>query len=186
MLEFDPVATPTEVTIVWYFEEGLKPSIKAEIDQDDSQLIDYKELVSKAVRANAKAGLQSSSYMRETDLNYLRGSWPAYTTTYKVETQGAVNCGDKSWAKNPVSAPMSTSTQDSEPSNKARKDKKKKQHEDKKNSKKPRDSSTLATKVNKTEISSKRKKDISEITYYNCNKKGHYATKCPELQKSKN
>ena len=32
LLKYDPVAAPTEVTIVRYFEEGLKPSIKAEID----------------------------------------------------------------------------------------------------------------------------------------------------------
>ena len=48
--EYDPVAAPTEVTMVRYFEEGLKPSIKAEMDQDDSQLIDYEELVAKTVR----------------------------------------------------------------------------------------------------------------------------------------
>ena len=33
--KYDPVAAPTEVTMVRYFEEGLKPSIKAEMDQDD-------------------------------------------------------------------------------------------------------------------------------------------------------
>ena len=36
LLEYDPVAAPTEVTMVRYFKEGLKPSIKAEMDQDDS------------------------------------------------------------------------------------------------------------------------------------------------------
>ena len=36
LLEFDPVAAPTEVTMVRYFEEGLKLSIKAEMGQDDS------------------------------------------------------------------------------------------------------------------------------------------------------
>ena len=47
--------------MVRYFEEGLKPSIKAEIDQDDSQLINYEELVAKAIRAEAKADLRPSS-----------------------------------------------------------------------------------------------------------------------------
>ena len=36
LLEFNSVATPMEVTIIRYFEEGLKPSIKAEIDQNNS------------------------------------------------------------------------------------------------------------------------------------------------------
>ena len=74
LLKFDPVATPTEVTMVRYFEEGLNPSIKAEIDQDNSQLINYKELVAKAMRAEAKAGLRPSYYVRETDLSYLQGN----------------------------------------------------------------------------------------------------------------
>ena len=70
-MKFDPAATPTESTIVRYFKEGLKPSIKTEIDQDNSQLVDYEELVAKAVRAEAKAGLRPSSYVRETDQNCL-------------------------------------------------------------------------------------------------------------------
>ena len=62
-MEFDPAATPTESTMVRYFEKGLKPSIKAEMDQDATHLDDYEELVAKAVRAKAKAGLQPSSYI---------------------------------------------------------------------------------------------------------------------------
>ena len=46
-----------------YFDEGLKPSIKAEIDQDASHLDDYEELVAKAIRVEAKAELQPSSYV---------------------------------------------------------------------------------------------------------------------------
>ena len=54
--------------MVRYFEEDLKPSIKAEMDQDATHLDDYEELVVKAVRAEAKAGLQPSFFMREADL----------------------------------------------------------------------------------------------------------------------
>ena len=56
-MEFDLAATSTESTIVRYFEEGLKPSIQAKIDQDDSQLVDYEKLIAKVVKAEAKAGL---------------------------------------------------------------------------------------------------------------------------------
>ena len=86
MLEYDPVATPMEVTIVRYFEESLKPFIKAEMDQDNSQLIDYEELVAKAVRAEAKAGLCPSLYVRETNLNCLQGNRPAHTNANKVQS----------------------------------------------------------------------------------------------------
>ena len=73
-----------EVTIVRYFEEGLKPSIKAEMDQDNFQLINYEELVAEAVRTKAKVDLRPSSYVRETDLSCLQGNRPALTTAHKV------------------------------------------------------------------------------------------------------
>ena len=185
LLEYDPFAVPTEVTIVRYFEEGLKPSIKAEMDQDNSQLVDYEELVAKVVRAKAKAGLRPSSYVQETDLWCLRGNRPAHTTAHKVQTQGAVNHGDDSKAsKGPASTPTSAFTQDYESPDKARRDKKKKQYKDKRNSKKLRDSSIPATGVNKAEVGGRKKKDISKITYYNYNKKGYFAIKCPESRKS--
>ena len=73
-MEFDPATAPTESIIVRYFEEGLKPSIKAEMDQDATHLDNYEELVAKAVRAKAKAGLRPSFYIRETDIQVLRGN----------------------------------------------------------------------------------------------------------------
>ena len=53
--------------MVRYFEEGLKSFIKTKIDQDATHLDNYEELVAKAVRTEAKAGLRPSSYIRETD-----------------------------------------------------------------------------------------------------------------------
>ena len=87
------------------------------------------------------------------------------------------HCGDKSRAK----ASVSTSIQDSKPSDKAKKDKKKKQH-------KAKQDSTLAIRVNKTEVGDHKmkKKDISEITYYNYNKKEYYTNNYSEPWKSKN
>ena len=52
--------------MVRYFEESLKLSIKAKMDQNNSQLIDYEELIAKMVRVEAKAGLHLRSYVRET------------------------------------------------------------------------------------------------------------------------
>ena len=95
--------------------------------------------------------------------------------------------GDESRGKGLASTPASAST-DSEPSNKARIDKKKKQHRDKRDSREFKD--TLAFEVNMTEVGDKEKrrkrKDPSKVTYYNCNRLGHYAEKCPNPRKSKN
>ena len=81
------------------------------------------------MRDEAKTNLHPSSYVQKTDLSCFRGNQPAYTTVHKVQTQGAVknDCGDDSKAsKGSISTPAFASTQDFEPSNKAKKDKKKK------------------------------------------------------------
>ena len=158
--------------MVKYFREDLKSSIKAEIDQDATYLDNYEELVVKAVSAKTKAGLGPSSYIREIDIQVLWGSW---LIAHIVQILGGVNCeGDSKASKAPAS------TQESESSNKARKDKKKKQHKDKKNSREPRDSPTSATEVSTAEVGGKKrrnKKDMGKVTYFNCNKKGHYANR---------
>ena len=66
-MEFDPVAVLIESTMVRYFEKGLKLSIKAKIDQDATHPDNYKELIAKKARTEAKRDLQPSFYVRETD-----------------------------------------------------------------------------------------------------------------------
>lgn len=63
MFEFDPTATLTESIIVKYFEKSLKLFSKAKKNQDVTQLNDYKELVSKTIKAKVKAGLKLSLYI---------------------------------------------------------------------------------------------------------------------------
>ena len=48
---------PIESPMVRYFQKDLKPSIKAEMNQEATYLDNYKELVAKAVTAKAKASL---------------------------------------------------------------------------------------------------------------------------------
>ena len=78
--------------------------------------------------------------MQEIDIQVLWESRFAYPTVHKVQIQEAINHRDDSKAsKTPIS------TQEFEPFNKARKNKKKKQYMDKKNS---RNSTMSASKVN--------------------------------------
>ena len=88
---------------------------------------------------------------------------------------------DKSKAK----ASVFTSTQDFEPFDKVKKEKKKKQHKVKE------DSNISATGINVAEAGNKKrnkkkKKDISEIIYYNCNKNRHNSDLYLEPQKFQN
>ena len=57
LIEFDLAVIPTELTMAKYFEEDLKPSIKAEMNWDATYLNNYKELVAKTVRDEAKVAL---------------------------------------------------------------------------------------------------------------------------------
>ena len=91
--------------------------------------------------------------------------------------------------KRSASTLASASTQDSEPSNKVKKDKKKKNWQSKRDFRERKDSSTLASGVNAAEVGGgeqkrKNKKDISRVTCYNCNKKGHFSNKYTELPKN--
>ena len=135
------------------------------------------------VRTKAKAGLQPSFYVQETDLNCLQRNWPAYTTAQKVQTHGEMHCENHFKAFRTL---VFTSTQDSEPPDKTTKDKKKKYHKNRRDS---RDSATPANGVNTAEVGDKkrkRKKDKSEVTYFNYKKKKYYANKCQECRKSNN
>ena len=100
--------------------------------------------------------------------------------------QGAVNWKDDFKAsKHSASIP----TQDSEPFNKSRINKKKKQHRDKKNSREPTNSIIPTFGVNTAEVKGKKKrnkKDVREITCYNYIKKRYHSDKYPKLWRAKN
>ena len=53
--------------MIKYIKKGLKSSIKAKIDYYTTHLDNYEELVAKTVRAEAKTGLQPSSYIQKTN-----------------------------------------------------------------------------------------------------------------------
>ena len=85
LIEFDSEWAPEEGTMIWYFREGLRPSIRVEMEQRGRELDSFEELVEKAVDAEAKAALRPRSYARETDQHCLQGSRPSAA---KTSTQG--------------------------------------------------------------------------------------------------
>ena len=74
--------------MIYYFWEGLKPSIKVEIEQQDRESIDFEEMMQKTVNAESKAGLKSSTMVRDSDIHCPRGHRPSNSTASKVQTQG--------------------------------------------------------------------------------------------------
>ena len=53
--------------MIWYFQEGLRPSVRVEIEQRGRELNSFKELIQKAVDAKAKAALRPRFYACKTD-----------------------------------------------------------------------------------------------------------------------
>ena len=162
------------------------------MEQRRRELDSFEELIKKAVDAEAKAALRPRFYARKTDQHCLSDS---QTSAAKASTQGQPMKDPR--VKEPMKpkeskVPAPQRSDSIKTSEQAWKEKKKK--DSKYYGRKPQDS-TLATGVNSTNTSGgyssdsgrfQPQKDFSQITCYNCNKKGHYANKCPEPCKVKN
>ena len=192
LIVFDSEWAPAEGTMIWYFREGLRPSVRVKMEQRGRELDSFKELVEKAVDAEAKAALWPRSYARETDQHCLRGS---QRSTAKANTQGQPmkdqRVEEPKCKLQESKASAFQRSDNAKTSKKAWKEKKKndRKHRQFRRSDDEFPSATTATGGNTTNNSaggSRPQKDVSQITCYNCNKKGHYATKCPEPPKAKN
>ena len=73
--------------MICYFRKGLKPSIKIMIEQQDWEYVNFEEIILKAVNAEAKAVLRSSTMVQDLDIRCLRGHHPSNSTASKVQTQ---------------------------------------------------------------------------------------------------
>ena len=65
--EFDKEGALEESELIRFFREGLRPSIKAQIEQRKQEHNSWEELVKKAIDTEAKASLQPPSILREMD-----------------------------------------------------------------------------------------------------------------------
>ena len=138
-------------------------------------------MVQRAVNVEAKAGLRSSTMVRDSDASCPEGYRPSHNTSSKMQTQGSSHKNsphtEESKNKNLKSAlPRGNAV---EPAKKEDK-KKKPQRRRRKQSKQ-----TPATGDNTKALKKKKKRsDSSEVTYFNCNKKDHYASDCTEPPKN--
>ena len=119
----------------------------------------------------------------DSDARCPRGHRPSHNTSSKVQTQGSKDSSrpEETKPKDPKSAPSRDDAAES-PKKDDRKDKKKRFRGQRQEYTGERKEQTLATNVNTTNVSKKKKKrcDISEITCFNCDKKDHFASNCTE------
>ena len=148
------------------------------MEQQDWESMNFEEMVQKAVNAEAKAGLKSSTMVRDSDICCSKGHRSPNSITSKVQTKGttAKNSDQEEPKVKKIKPTLSRVTETNKPSEQAHKEQKRKKHPERRDKKEQ----TPASTANATEIQQKKKKkkqnrDISKVTYYNCNKKSHYA-----------
>ena len=144
--------------------------------------MNFGEIVQKVVNAEAKASLKSSTMVRNSDIRCSQGHCPSHIILLKVQTQ-------RTTAKEPrakksrlkkmklIDGKTPALSRSNEPA-KSNCKKKKREWLKKKDS-------TLAIGDNAIEGKKKRiPNNTSQITCYNCQKKSHFANKCPEPPKN--
>lgn len=164
------------------------------MEQHGRELDGWQELVQKAVDAEAKANLLSSSMLREKDQRAPRGKQTAETT--KSSHRGTPT-KDPRIEQLRARLQPTTLQRSEEASDKAQREKKKNhcnRGRDRGRDQRGQEGSTPATGVNALEHgeTGKKKKNqnrsdrvLSSVTYYNCDKKGYYLNSCPEPPKKK-
>ena len=197
LLAYDPVGAPTEPTMLRYFQEGLRPSILAELQNEDHELENFLQIVKKAVAAKAKANLRLRATTKDMDQHCPRGSRSANSTAAKNQSQ---SIKDPQEEEPKIRAPESTTPRSSNPesSAKARREKKDRRRREQRD-RRGQEGSTPATGVNAAEPGEANKKknddrnrnrsggaarDLSQVKCYNCNKRGHYANNCTKPPKN--
>ncbi len=170
--EFDPTGAPNKTTLIHYFEEGLRPSIRAQLDHWRQDLDAWKEVVEKAGDTQAKANLQPPFYVRDIDARCLKGHCLSARKTKKDTYWEPQNetFKDKDKAKSHSSSASANQPQTQAP----------------KKDNRGRRGGHPATGINAIKVAKKDKvpKDLSHIEYYTCHQKGYYAIKCPDKPKN--
>ena len=84
-IEFDSEWAQEEGTMIWYFWKSLRPSVMVKMEQRGQEPNSFKEVVKKAVDAEAKVVFGPRSYACKTDQHCFWGSRPS---AGKTSTQG--------------------------------------------------------------------------------------------------
>ena len=167
--------------MIRYFRESLKPSIWAKMEQHGRELDSFKDTIQKIVDAKTKMAFCPRFATRETDQNHPQGTRPANSTAAK--SQGSPMKDPK--VEKPKSRtqeatfsyrPKSTETSDK----KTQKEKKKRHH---RNQARRGSVSTSVTGVNASSPSDGVRRELSQVTCYNCCEKGYYTRNYSESQR---
>lgn len=146
------------------------------MNQRNCELDSFEELVKKAVKAKAKAALRLGFYACKTDYRCLWGTRFAYNAKVQGSSKDLKPEEPKFRSQKLKASSPQRSKQLESSEKKSRREKKKQRHQIQ-----ACKDFNLATSDYTTTLScGKAQKDLSDITYFNCDKKRHYANKCPK------
>lgn len=145
-------------------------------------------MIKKTVEVEAKAGLQSVSYIREIDHRTQYSNYLAHVTVAKVQTQNTIIKDPRIEEPKPKAKDLKLANNSFGNAETSKKVWKKSKKSFQKEKCKQKNFSFVTHTTGGNTISNDTgpknlKKDLSEITYYNCNKKGHYTWTCPKFKK---
>ena len=144
--------------------------------------MDFEEMVQRAVNAEAKTGLRSSTMVWNLDACCPRGHRLSHNTFSKVQTQGSKDSSRSKEPKPKDLKPAPSRDNVAEPVKKEnRKNKKKRLQNHRREQNKQIPATNKNTKAPKKK---KKRRDPSEVTCLNRDKKGHYASNCTEPLKN--
>ena len=110
--------------------------------------MDFEEMMQKAVNVESKAGLRSSTMVRDSDIRCLKGHRPSNSTASKVQTQRTTTKDSHPEESKVKKTKLTPSRAEASKSfEQARKKKKKKKHQEKRDKKQMLASTTNATEV---------------------------------------
>ena len=165
--------------MICYFQESLKPSIKVEMEQQNRASTSFKEIVQRAINAEVKAGLRSSTMVWDLDARCPRGHRSSHNTSSKVQTQGTIAKEFRAEEPRPKEAKQADGKVSAPPyfhkPVKLTCQEKKKEYWKKKQNKK-----NFFTATGDNAIKGKK----SDEKCYNYQKKSHIARNCPKSPKN--
>ena len=149
LIKFDPNCASEESTMIWYFQKGLRLSLRVEIEQCGWELDSFKEIVEKTVNIKAKAPFRPRSYACDINQHCFRDSRPSAA---KTSTQGQSMKDSRVEKPKPRSQEQKPSapkrSNNIETCKQAWKKKKKKEKRERRNQERRHQDTTPATEVN--------------------------------------
>ena len=168
--------------MIQYFRKGLRPSVWAQLNARGRDLDSWEEAIKKAVNAEAKTLLQSSTSTCNMNSRCPQGNRPIKKD--KKDSGGKnkstdsasanTSSGKQSFSTQQISSPNLKKDQDHQQGGSRRRGGRRGQGHS---------HDSLLTGVNAS-IVKKEVKNVSQVECYNCHRKGHYTTKCPQRPKN--